>query len=253
MFCARTNANINPADCHSIIMLTTDSTKFTACNTACLYGIGLAQSVRFTNNVQPGPAARLLEATMPNTTPNATPSATQNDYPHGITLSELATMAGVKYQNAWATVKDLRNGNPATSPASKAIMAKLAELGLTLDNLTTADRKAAATEKLKPVALSAPKPEAKPMLQAIEAAQEDSDPISRFANSFEPEENTAVQAVQVGQKPVERVLAAGKPIYFGIDMANGFDEQYLDRLPLETIIAAVHRRMPGAVVVCKAG
>ena len=253
MFCTRTNANITQADCHSIILGTTDNAKFAVCNTACLYGIGLAQSVRFTNNVQPGPAAGLLEATMPNTTPNATPSATQNDYPHGITLSELATMAGVKYQNAWAIVKEMRSGKTPTSPASNALADKLAELGLTLHDITSADRKAAATKKLKPVAPSAPKPEAKPVLQDIEAAQEDSDPISRFANSFEPEENTAVQAVQVGQQPLEGVLATGKPVYFGIDMAKDYDEQYLDRLPLETIIAAVHRRMPGAVVVCKAG
>lgn len=287
MHCARTNANIAQADCHTIILGTTDNAKFTVCRSACLYGIGLVQSVRQNNYAQPGPAAGLMEATtMPTTTPDAAPSATQSAYPHGITLAELSTLAGVKYQNAWATVKDLRNGKPATSPASKAIMAKLAELGLTLDNLTPADRKAAAAEKLKPAAPSSPKPEAKPMLQvggeagpeAMANTREEgnpleytplfqtdtpgkkaqqsalkNNPLARFVESLQQEGVTPTPSEQAASKAVERILAAGKPVYFGIDMAKGFDEQYLDRLPLETIIAAVHRRMPGAVVVCKAG
>ncbi len=243
MFCARTKANLTPADCHTIILGTTDSTKFAVCTSSCLYGIGLAQSVRHNNYAQPGPAAGLMEATtMPTTPPDATPSATPNAFPHGITLSELSTMAGVKYQNAWATVKDLRNGKPATSPASKAIMAKLAELGLTLDNLTTADKRAAAAEKLKPAAPSAPKPEAKPMLQAIEAAQEDSDPISRFCNAFYPEE------------PVRNVLAARQAVAKAIAINTPAPAvPYVDTIPLEEVIASIPRRMPGAVVVCKAG
>ena len=78
-------------------------------------------------------------------------------------------------------------------------------------------------------------------------------PLNRFLQSLPPEGIPLTPSEQAASKAVERILAAGKPVYFGIDMAKGFDEQYLDRLPLETIIAAVHRRMPGAVVVCKAG
>lgn len=155
MHCARLEKDIDNSECPPIVTATRDSALLNVCR-ACPQGIVLASRARMPGNYYKPQDFKMVQENVGHQPPQvqgeekmteeAAAYAPEEPKREGITLSELASLAGVSYGTAW----NVSRMQPKSGKNADKLNAKLDELGLTWDDLVPSSKGGPREKKTTP-------------------------------------------------------------------------------------------------------
>ena len=270
MYCARTDRQATPPECHETIAQTTDSALYSTCR-ACAMGQRLMASVQWAKE---GGA---------DASPIYNDEETMTKTAKSYTIIDVCEQTGLPYGTVYAAIRHLQRGKPVTAPSQKTVKEALKTMRIGAADLVAAPKGPKTTKR----GGDSPLDEltaAQALAAAVAPAPEESkipdvpaaDPAAPQPDEGDP--GTLDQAVDEvanltampSPAPLPRVgdmpKYTGEEFDFFHNHAEASTEQAviqgisslhralsLHELPLEDLLAELQRRMPQAEVVVRIG